>query len=86
MSHCLLKIKLFFFSADAIQAYYNLNRDLFMKKLKEVAPDIFNLFMGKYKGSTDAFFYDVLLGVSKVSQVEYCRERNNGALRYWVPM
>ena len=41
-----------------------------MKKLKELAPDIFNLFMGKYKGSTDAFFYDVLLGVSKVSQVE----------------
>ena len=28
------------FSADAIQAYYNLNRDLFMKKLKELAPDI----------------------------------------------
>ena len=51
------------FSADATKAYYNLNRDLFMRKLKEKAPGAFNLFLGKYRGSTDAFFYDVLRGV-----------------------
>ena len=39
------------FSADAVQAYYNLNRDIFMQILKKVAPGVFNLFMGKYKDS-----------------------------------
>ena len=58
------------FSADATKAYYNLNRDLFMRKLKEKAPGAFNLFLGKYRGSTDAFFYDVLRDVCCASQVE----------------
>ena len=39
------------FSADAIKAFYNLNRDIAMKKLKEKAPQVFNLFMDKYNNS-----------------------------------
>ena len=33
------------FSADAIKAFYNLNRDLAMKRFKEECPEFFNLFM-----------------------------------------
>ena len=33
------------FSADAVKALYNLNRDATMRKLKEVAPQVFNFFM-----------------------------------------
>ena len=44
------------FSADAVKAFYNLNRDLAMKKLKSECPEAFNLFMDKYNNSTNAFF------------------------------
>ena len=57
-------------SSNASKAYYNLNRDLFMRKLKEKAPGLFNLFFGKQKGSTYAFFYDTLKGVCCISQAE----------------
>ena len=62
--------KLALFSADASKAYYNLNWDLFKKRLEEKAPGAFNLLLGESKGSTDAFFYDMLEGVRCVSQVE----------------
>ena len=58
------------FSADASKAYYNLNWDLFKKRLEEKAPGAFNLHLGESKGSTDAFFYVMLEGVRCVSQVE----------------
>ena len=41
-----------------------------LRKLFEVAPLAFNLFLGKYKGDTDAFYYDVVNGVCCVSQEE----------------
>ena len=41
-----------------------------LRKLFEVAPFAFNLFLGKYKGDTDAFYYDVVNGVCCVSQEE----------------
>ena len=58
------------FSADAMKAYYYLNRDIFLKEFKEKCPQLYNLLLGKYKGSTDAFFYDICKGVCFVSQVE----------------
>ena len=58
------------FSADAMKAYYHLNRDIFLQKFKEMCPQLYNLLLGKYKGSTDAFFYDICKGVCCVSQVE----------------
>ena len=58
------------FSADAIKAFYNLNRDLAMKKLKSECPQVFNLFMDKYDNSTNAFFHGLLQGVQKFSQTE----------------
>ena len=45
------------FSADAVKAFYSLNRDIAMRKLKEVAPQVFNFFMDKYNNSVNAFFY-----------------------------
>ena len=48
------------FSADAVKAFYNLNRDLAMKKLKSECPEAFNLFMDKYNNSTNAFFHGLL--------------------------
>ena len=46
------------FSADAIEAFYNLNRDLdlAMKRLKSECPEFFNLFMDKHNNSANAFF------------------------------
>ena len=35
------------FSADAIKAFYSLNRDLAMKRLKSECPEFFNLSMDK---------------------------------------
>ena len=43
------------FSVDAIKAFYNLNTDLALRKLKEEAPLMFNLFMNKYNNSSNAF-------------------------------
>ena len=58
------------FSADAVKAFYNLNRDLAMKKLKSECPEVFNLFMDKYNNSTNAFFHGLLQGVQRFSQTE----------------
>ena len=58
------------FSADAIKAFYNLNRDLAMKKLKTECPEFFNLFMDKYNGSSNAFFFGLAQGVQKFVQTE----------------
>ena len=58
------------FSADAIKAFYNLNRDLTMKKLKDQAPQVFNLFMDKYNNSSDAFFFGLAQGVARFTQSE----------------
>ena len=58
------------FSADAIKAFYNLNRDLAMKKLKEEAPQVFNLFVDKYNNSSDAFFFGLAQGVARFTQSE----------------
>ena len=57
------------FSADAIKAFYSLNSDLTMKKLKEQAPQVFNLFLDKYNNSSDAFFFGLAQGVRKVKYV-----------------
>ena len=51
------------FSADAIKAFYNLNRDITLKKLKEVAPQMFNFFMDKYNNSSNTFFFGLAKGV-----------------------
>ena len=58
------------FSADAVKAFYNLNRDLTMMKLKEQAPQVFNLFMDKYNNSSDAFFFGLAQGVARFTQSE----------------
>ncbi len=42
---------------DAVKAFYNLNRDIALKKLKEVAPQFFNLFMDKYNNESNADLY-----------------------------
>ena len=51
------KLKLWHFSADAIKAFYNLNRDL--------ALEVFNLFMDKYNGSSNAFCFGLTQGVAQ---------------------
>ena len=58
------------FSADAIEAFYNLNRDTALKKLKEVAPQYFNLFMDKYNDASNAFFFGLSKGVASFTQAE----------------
>ena len=58
------------FSADAVKAFYNLNRDIAMRKLKEVAPQVFNFFMDKYNNSANAFFYGLAKGVATFVQSE----------------
>ena len=58
------------FSADAIKAFYNLNRDLAMKRFKEECPEFFNLFMDKYNNSADAFFLGLVQGVKRFVQSE----------------
>ena len=58
------------FSADAVKAFYNLNRDITMRKLKEVAPQVFNFFMDKYNNSANAFFYGLARGVATFVQSE----------------
>ena len=58
------------FSADAIKAFYSLNSDLTMKKLKEQAPQVFNLFMDKYNNSSGAFFFGLAQGVVRFTQSE----------------
>ena len=58
------------FSAVAVKAFYNLNRDLTMKKLKEEAPQVFNLFLDKYNNSSDAFFFGLAQGVVRFTQSE----------------
>ena len=63
------------FSADAVKAFYNLNRDLTMMKLKEQAPQVFNLFMDKYNNSSDAFFFGLAQGVVRFKQSEGGRRR-----------
>ena len=50
------------FSADAIKAFYNLNRDIALRKLKQVAPKYFNMFMDKHNNASNAFFF----GLSKI--------------------
>ena len=56
-------------SADATKAFYYLNRDLLLKKLFEEAPLVFNLFLGKYKGDTDAFYSLMVFGVLRKRKV-----------------
>ena len=58
------------FSADAIKAFYNLNRDLAMKRFKQECPEFFNLFMDKYNNSADAFFLGLVHGVERFVQSE----------------
>ena len=58
------------FSADAVKAFYNLNRDLAMKKLKEEAHQVFNLFVDKYNNSSYAFFFGLAQGVARFTQSE----------------
>lgn len=45
------------FSADAVKAFYNLNRDLASIKFEEKCPVFFNMFIGKYDNSSNAFFF-----------------------------
>ena len=58
------------FSADAIKAFYNLNRDLAMKRFKDECPEFFNLFMDKYNNSADAFFLGLVHGAKRFVQSE----------------
>ena len=58
------------FSADAVKAFYNLNRDITMRKLKDVAPQVFNFFMDKYDNSANAFFFGLARGVATFKQTE----------------
>ena len=55
------------FSAGAVKAFYNLNRDIAMRKLKEVAPQVFNFFMDKHNNSANAF---IAKGVATFVQTE----------------
>lgn len=57
-------------SADAIKAFYNLNRDLALKKLKEKCPVVFDMISDKYNGSSNIFFNGLVEGVIKMEQVE----------------
>ena len=41
-----------------------------MKKLKEKAPQVFNLFMDKYNNSSNAFFFGLTKGVATFVQAE----------------
>ena len=41
-----------------------------MRKLKEVAPQVFNFFMDKYDNSANAFFYGLAKGVATFVQSE----------------
>ena len=41
-----------------------------MRKLKEVAPQVFNFFMDKYNNSANAFFYGLARGVATFVQSE----------------
>ena len=58
------------FSADALKAFYNLNRDIALKKLKEVAPQRFNLFIDKRNNTSNAFFFGLSKGVASFTQSE----------------
>ena len=58
------------FSADAIKAFYNLNRDIALKRLKEVAPQRFNLSMDKRDNASNAFFFGLSKGVASFTQSE----------------
>ena len=58
------------FSADAVKAFYNLNRDLALKKFKEKCPVFFNMFMDKHNKSSNAFFNALAQGVLKFNQTE----------------
>ena len=41
-----------------------------MRKLKEVAPQVFNFFMDKYNNSANAFFYGLAKGMATFVQSE----------------
>ena len=58
------------FSADAVKAFYNLNRDLALKKLKVTCPEVYNMFLDKYNGHSNVFFNDLIQGVIKMRQEE----------------
>ena len=58
------------FSADAVKAFYSLSRDIAMRKLKEVAPQVFNFFMDKHNNSANAFFFGLAKGVATFKQTE----------------
>ena len=58
------------FSADAIKAFYNLNRDIAMRKLRTECPEFYNLFLDKYNNSSNAFFFSLAQGVQKFVQSE----------------
>ena len=58
------------FSADAVKAFYDLSRELTTTKLKEQAPQAFNLFMDKRNNSSDAFFFGLAQGVVRLKQSE----------------
>ena len=51
------------FLADAVN--YNLNRDLALRKIKEEALQVFNLFMDKYNNSSNALFFGLAQGVAR---------------------
>ena len=70
MIHIFLKIRTMTSSADAVKAFYNLNRDIALKKLKEVPPQYFNLFMDKYNNVSNAFFFGLAKGVANFVQSE----------------
>ena len=58
------------FSADAVKAFYKLNRDIALEILKNSFPEVFNMFMAKYNNSADAFVYGTAEGVLKFQQSE----------------
>ena len=58
------------FSADALKAFYKLNRDIALETLKSSFPEVFNMFMEKYNNSADAFVYGTAQGVLKFQQTE----------------
>jgi len=57
-------------SADAIKAYYNLNRDIALDILKNSFPEVFNMFMQKYNNNANAFICGMRDGVLNLQQPE----------------
>ena len=59
-----------FISADAIKAFYSINRDIILDTLKESFPQVYNMFMVKYNNNANAFVYGLREGVLNLQQTE----------------